>query len=433
MSRGINLYKVKPTGATTGPIYNTKENVILNGGVQYNDIILEMPLSYTSKFKIWQLNDSLTPIDITDTNYTFTDDILTNITAIRKAHSDDYRTLINTLKINCASKFGDTLIGDYNIGDTKLIWNKTGKAALYINTSDNKLTTEFSTSIDFNSIDGSFTKIATILSITPNSISITKPVILSSSLSASGNLNVDGNTRIGGTLTIDNGSTASAIGNGIATSGNINITNGSSLIVSNGASASHLTPSKLTSSIVETDSLNALVATITEAVITKMKTTTLVQNLNAEYLAGTKGDYVISHLMPPGTVLYYTSTTPPNGFLIADGSDYLKTDYPDLAVVLGTTFGTHANPLRFILPNLLGEFIRCLDMGAGKDIGRQLNNIEQMDMIRAHQHPDTTPTYVQDSTSGGDSHYYGTPGNSGAFGGAETRPRNMALVAIIKY
>lgn len=68
---------------------------------------------------------------------------------------------------------------------------------------------------------------------------------------------------------------------------------------------------------------------------------------------------------PPGTILWYASKTPPDGYLVCNGSVISRTDYADLFSVIGTTFGAGDGSTTFALPNLQAAFIR----GAGSQDG----------------------------------------------------------------
>jgi hypothetical protein len=73
-----------------------------------------------------------------------------------------------------------------------------------------------------------------------------------------------------------------------------------------------------------------------------------------------------------GTVLWFAASSAPLGYLECNGSSKKISDYPELAVVLGTTYGNLINGgTEFILPDLRGEFIRGWSHGkAGVDTGR---------------------------------------------------------------
>lgn len=143
--------------------------------------------------------------------------------------------------------------------------------------------------------------------------------------------------------------------------------------------------------------------------------------------------------VPPGSVLYLCSETPPDGWLVADGSMLLIAAYPDLFAAIGTVFGSGDNGMTtFRLPDLRGEFIRCLDKGRGLDAGRQPGSLQE-DEIRTHNHGFLDIPKVQF----GSGVYSWTPQVMEVAehapiattwtGGSETRPRNIALMACIKY
>ena len=58
---------------------------------------------------------------------------------------------------------------------------------------------------------------------------------------------------------------------------------------------------------------------------------------------------------PVGTITSYTGTYPPNGWLRADGSSVLRSTYPTLFALIGTTFGAGSVPgTTFALPDYRG-------------------------------------------------------------------------------
>lgn len=146
---------------------------------------------------------------------------------------------------------------------------------------------------------------------------------------------------------------------------------------------------------------------------------------------------------PIGTILHYAGQTAPQGWLVADGSLLLKANFPDLFSVLGVVFGGDGITT-FGLPNLLGEFIRGYDKGRGVDTGRAFGS-EQLDQLQGHAH---TIFIRQQNTNAlfdhADAGYNGSVGSDTTTGiasdgtngtprtGAETRPRNVALLPIIK-
>lgn len=142
----------------------------------------------------------------------------------------------------------------------------------------------------------------------------------------------------------------------------------------------------------------------------------------------------------PGTQGFFFATdggsTPPAGWLKANGAAVSRTAYAALFAVIGTAFGAGDGATTFNLPDNRGLFIRGWDDGRGFDSGRVLGSY-QADQFQSHGHDFNGSTIGV--TSGGVSALQsnasvmttGGP-NSGSFGG-ETRPKNMAFMACIKY
>ncbi len=60
---------------------------------------------------------------------------------------------------------------------------------------------------------------------------------------------------------------------------------------------------------------------------------------------------------PPGSILPYASSTPPTGWLLADGSAVSRTTYANLYSVVGTTYGVGDGSTTFNLPNMTGRTV----------------------------------------------------------------------------
>lgn len=138
--------------------------------------------------------------------------------------------------------------------------------------------------------------------------------------------------------------------------------------------------------------------------------------------AASKG-YVDSQIatisgVPAGTIVMWGSYNLPSGWVICNGDP--TTPYPNLAPIFGSN-----------LPDLRGEFVRGLDQGKGADPGRGLLSWQAGD-IQEHTH-----TYggMQNQGFAGGNSIYATDGDvaeAGSTGGTETRPRNVALIFIVK-
>ena len=147
---------------------------------------------------------------------------------------------------------------------------------------------------------------------------------------------------------------------------------------------------------------------------------------------------------PAGSVIYHAANTAPTGFLKANGAAVSRSTYAALFTAIGTTFGSGDGSSTFNVPDLRGEFMRGWDDSRGIDSGRSFGS-SQTDEFEAHRHVggfagvNSSAAFGVSSTSAGNIN--GQSGQSGSnhpntstVGGAsETRPRNIALLACIKY
>ncbi|TCS37496.1 microcystin-dependent protein [Paucimonas lemoignei] len=150
----------------------------------------------------------------------------------------------------------------------------------------------------------------------------------------------------------------------------------------------------------------------------------------------------------PGKVAYFAMSSAPAGYLKANGALVSRTTYAALFAAISTTFGAGDGVTTFKLPDLRGEFIRGWSDGAGVDSGRVFGSA-QTDAMQGHVHPgwaNATAASATDTPAGAGGTQYtgiinnpstGNPATDGVNGtprtAAETRPRNIALLACIKY
>ena len=156
--------------------------------------------------------------------------------------------------------------------------------------------------------------------------------------------------------------------------------------------------------------------------------------------------------MPVGMIVAYANATIPNGWLECNGSS-IPSQYTELKALIGNN-----------VPDLRGEFIRGWDNGRGVDSGRTLSST-QGESFKEHNHSASTSTNNLNHrhTNNGrklslqtvqgsnkmlmDNNWanvqvnlnsnYTNPGHTvtvtvGNQGGTETRPRNVALIYIIR-
>ena len=137
---------------------------------------------------------------------------------------------------------------------------------------------------------------------------------------------------------------------------------------------------------------------------------------------------------PAGSVIYHAANTAPAGFLKADGSAVSRSTYSDLFTAIGTTYGAGDGSSTFLVPDLRGEFMRGWDDSRGIDSGRSFGSA-QADEFAAHTHNHTvfqSTSNTSTNVGSGNTINRGTKATSSA-GGSETRPRNVALLACIKF
>jgi microcystin-dependent protein len=169
---------------------------------------------------------------------------------------------------------------------------------------------------------------------------------------------------------------------------------------------------------------------------------------------GTTGiDLVQENALPflVGQVCFFGMTTAPAGFLKANGALVSRTTYSDLFDAIGTTYGAGDGSTTFALPDLRGEFPRGWDDGRAVDTGRTFGTA-QADAFQGHGHTIdaiNSTSSASGSITGRINRDGGTADNVltnfgasdprvlGSFNtpriSAETRPRNVALLACIKF
>lgn len=173
---------------------------------------------------------------------------------------------------------------------------------------------------------------------------------------------------------------------------------------------------------------------------------TLAADPSSPLQAATK-QYADSIAVPAGAVAHFAMNTAPTGWLKANGAAVSRTTYATLFAAIGTAYGAGDGSTTFNLPDLRGEFIRGWDDGRGVDTGRGFGTL-QLDAMQGHRHLAPPGSLGFASFMVGASNYGGgsfgvnfantgdiTP--DGANGtprvASETRPRNVALLACIKY
>lgn len=147
------------------------------------------------------------------------------------------------------------------------------------------------------------------------------------------------------------------------------------------------------------------------------------------------GKELIGYGVPVGTIVSWCRTNSPPGWFLCDGSTFPAGEYPELAAVLGSTQ----------LPDLRGRFLRGWSTDNVQDVEGPRGPLTlQGQSTAVPTNPfrlgkDIYNTNIQSSWSGGqgvlssyhgalDADYYTTTRG----GDAETRPKNVAIVFIMK-
>lgn len=142
-----------------------------------------------------------------------------------------------------------------------------------------------------------------------------------------------------------------------------------------------------------------------------------------------------------GMVAFFARSSAPDGWLKANGAKVSRTTYADLFAAIGTTFGDGNGSSTFEVPDLRGEFARGWSDGRGVDSERAFGSL-QSEGLKSHKHMTAVPAHttnrwglsseVSSGWKADTSTSLKAPYTSGT-DGTETRPRNVALLACIKY
>ena len=170
----------------------------------------------------------------------------------------------------------------------------------------------------------------------------------------------------------------------------------------------------------------------------------------------TNGSGVLSFasvVAPPGSVAWYAANSAPAGYLKANGANVNRTTYAALFTAIGTTFGVGDGSTTFTLPDLRGEFARGWDDGRGIDSGRAFGSAQSGSRVYVPKNngaakapngaqpnePSPYSSFYDETFTGGflSDTAFGYAKSYGSTATADTlgtvRPRNIALLAIIKF
>jgi microcystin-dependent protein len=164
--------------------------------------------------------------------------------------------------------------------------------------------------------------------------------------------------------------------------------------------------------------------------------------------------------VPTGSVHLMAGNNVPSGYLKCNGQAVSQTTYAALYLIIGATYGQTATT--FNLPDLRGEFVRGWDDSRGVDSGRNFGSA-QSDQNQQHNHSASATSSVTDPGHFHDVPYSNSDSGDGVIeesgtgfsgveptnsattgisvstsvsiansGGSEARPRNIAMMYVIK-
>lgn len=182
----------------------------------------------------------------------------------------------------------------------------------------------------------------------------------------------------------------------------------------------------------------------------------------------TSGKLAAGAALPAGAVMPFAMATAPTGWFSCDGTLLSRTTYALLFAAIGTTYGVGDGSTTFAIPDLRGYFVR--GSGTNSDtVASGAFGAKQVTDNLSHNHSVTVNAggdhnhafqngsgagsglfttiggqgqYTVDTNPNGDAHSTQALANSGAHshsassgasGGTESRPYNIALLYCIKY
>jgi microcystin-dependent protein len=145
--------------------------------------------------------------------------------------------------------------------------------------------------------------------------------------------------------------------------------------------------------------------------------------------------------VPVGSITIWPLSVPPAGYVEANGAALSRTTFAALFSIYATTFGVGDGSTTFNVPDLRGEFVRGWDNARGVDSGRGIATAQAGDNL-AHTHQFANQFFKGKADGNapvtnegvlfslaGPTVYAPTMSTVGA---SEARPRNVAMMYIIK-
>lgn len=147
----------------------------------------------------------------------------------------------------------------------------------------------------------------------------------------------------------------------------------------------------------------------------------------------------ISGIIGVGSVAFFARSTAPTGWLKCNGAAVSRSAYAALFAAIGTAFGAGDGATTFNLPDFRGEFLRGWDDGRGVDAARAFGSAQTAEAGSLTMNTTTSgvatgaATVLDTITINGVTFNDATNSQVINVSPGDSRPRNMALLACIKY
>lgn len=212
----------------------------------------------------------------------------------------------------------------------------------------------------------------------------------------------------------------------------IQITNTNDLLnVNSTLKSQNINTTDIDASSINTNVLNANILNVNDLNCEKIDAS----NINTKKLDVHEDIYINNtNYTPVGAILVYSGLTAPNGWLLCNGSEVSKENYPRLFSVIGNLYGSSSNANNFVLPDLQERIpvgkkntTNVGDLGGNNSITLSENQLP------SHNHTGTTASgggshshtvsdsghrhtyldaYFAENTSGGSNNVFGTSANT---------------------
>lgn len=186
-------------------------------------------------------------------------------------------------------------------------------------------------------------------------------------------------------------------------------------------------------------------------ITTNIATNTTNIATNAANIATNTANIANIASVPVGTILSCAGSNAPSGYFVCDGTAKSRTTYADLFAQIGTAWGAGDGTTTFHLPDFRGAFLRGWDNGRGLDPSRAFGSYQADALQNITGRFISTKSHLQGGqgalaissgtrTTNTASHISGNYPNQVNFDASrvvrtsvETRPKNYAILYIIKY